>query len=262
MKILHITDLHIGWEERIENEKQIWDRLFREISETVNENKIDMLAVTGDLVMHGTKEEYQRVEMYLHHLRKILALNKNQVFFCCGNHDYDTPNAGSSFSEYEAFLKRFYENKEMEKQSFNWQKTGRLCCDIPVFSISSCKKTSLKYFNDCWLDSEDVDEILKEAEPGKKGILLMHHQPELFDEQTEIKRLNQAVKVILGGHLHSGYTRQYTWKGMTVINGLAVSPHFHFLPRGFQIVEIGDNNQIETWMYVDKGDGNVDKERA
>ena len=81
MKILHITDLHIGWEERIENEKQIWDRLFREISETVNENKIDMLAVTGDLVMHGTKEEYQRVEMYLHHLRKILALNKNQVFF-------------------------------------------------------------------------------------------------------------------------------------------------------------------------------------
>ena len=43
MKILHITDLHIGWEERIENEKQIWDRLFREISETVNENKFDML---------------------------------------------------------------------------------------------------------------------------------------------------------------------------------------------------------------------------
>ena len=45
MKILHITDLHIGWEERIENEKQIWDRLFREISETVNENKIDMLGM-------------------------------------------------------------------------------------------------------------------------------------------------------------------------------------------------------------------------
>lgn len=263
MRILHLTDLHIGWEAQIENERQIWNRLFQEISKETDGSIIDMIAVTGDLVMHGTEEEYRRTEQYLHHLRNLLGLDKKQVFFCCGNHDSDTPEAGSSFCSYENFLKRFYGDSEKDINGMiaGQYKEGK-CSGIQVFCISSCKRTSLQNFNDCWLDPEDVDKILEEAETVGKGILLMHHQPELFDDQTQIKRLNQAVGFILGGHLHSGYTRQYTWKGMTVINGLAVSPHLDFLPRGFQIIEIGDNNQAETWMYVDKGDGNVDKVRA
>lgn len=250
MKILHITDVHVGWESDQEKEKQAWERLYRETKAAASgSQRADIIAVTGDLVMHGTEEEYRRVEDYLHGLGKILGIAEEQMFFCCGNHDSDSPEAGSSFLEYEAFVKRFYGGT-----------TPR--CQIPVFSINSCKKTSLKDFNNCWLDPGDVDEILEKAAPGERGILLMHHQPEIFDDQSQIIRLNRAVKLILGGHLHSGYARQIEWKGMTAVNGMAITPHLPFIPRGFQIIDLADDETVSTTMYVYKGDQGVLEQKA
>lgn len=252
MKILHITDLHIGWKTDLKNEKADWERLYRETrAAAADGQKAHIIAVTGDLVMHGTEEEYRRVEEYLHGLRKVLGLGRDKVFFCCGNHDSDTPEAGSTFLEYEAFLKRFYDGETPS-------------CKIPVFSINCCKKTSLAHFNDCWLDPEDVDQILKnyEKNPGQKGVLLMHHQPEIFDDQSQIVRLKEAVALILGGHLHSGYARQIAWKGMTAVNGMAITPHFQFIPKGFQVVDMAEDGKVETVMYVYKDGGGVLKQRA
>lgn len=239
MKILHVTDLHTGWMEEGQKEQAAWERLYREAGAVIQKTQApDILAVTGDLVMHGTKEEFQRTEGYLNRLRKILGLGKERVFFCCGNHDSDTPQAGSAFNEYEAFVRRFYDGSKPWGQGL-------------VYSVSSCKKTSLARFNDCWLDPKDVDRILEQGRgQERKGVLLMHHQPEMFDSQTEIERLGAAVNVILGGHLHTGYTRQYEWKGMTVVNGIAVTPHLDFLPRGFQMVETDGLGGVETVMYV------------
>lgn len=244
MKILHITDLHVGWETDQEKEKRTWERLYRETAAAAaGGQKADIIAVTGDMVMHGTEEEYRRVEEYLHGLRAVLGLGRKKVFFCCGNHDSDTPDAGSTFLEYEAFLKRFYDGQTPS-------------CKVPVFSINCCKKTSIARFNDCWLDPEDVDGIIGRVDTGQKGILLMHHQPEIFDDQSQIVRLSQAVSLILGGHLHSGYTRQITWKGMTAVNGMAVTPHLSFIARGFQMVELSEDGTVKTVMYVFRdGDG-------
>ncbi len=240
MRILHITDLHAGGKQGLEREKEVWERLYREVAAvTEGRQKIDIIAVTGDLVTKGAEEEYRRVENYLQKLMEAVGLEKSQVFFCCGNHDADTPDAESTFKGYEEFIERFYGGAVPQ-------------CPIPVYSINSCKRTSWKRFNDCWLDPDDVDEILKKAEPGKKGILLLHHQPEIFDDQTQMERLNKAVGLILGGHLHTGYTRQITWKGMTVVNGMAVTPHLDFIPAGFQIVEWKEDKSVETVMYVFK----------
>ncbi len=252
MKILHITDIHVGWEPDREKEKRAWERLYRETSSVAeNGGKPDIMAVTGDLVMHGEEEEYRRTEEYIHGLRKLLGLEKEKVFFCCGNHDSDTPDPGSTFHEYEAFAERFYGG---EIPGF-WR-------EVPVFTVNSCKKTSLKDFNDCWLDPKDVDEILAKAVPGKKGILLMHHQPEIFDDQSQIVRLKEAVALILGGHLHSGYARQIAWKGMTAVNGMAITPHFQFIPKGFQVVDMAEDGKVETVMYVYKDGGGVLEQRA
>lgn len=245
MKILHITDLHAGGKQGLEKEKAAWERLYREVAAvTEGRQKMDMIAVTGDLVTNGTEGEYRRVEEYIHGLMKVVGLEKKQVFFCCGNHDADTSEAGSTFHGYEGFIERFYDGEAPVSQ-------------IPVYSVNSCKKTSWERFNDCWLDPADVDEILKKAEPGKKGILLLHHQPEIFEDQTQIERLNKAISLILGGHLHTGYTRQITWKGMTVVNGMAITPHLDFIPVGFQVVELKDDGTVETVMYVYKEGGGV-----
>jgi len=252
MKILHITDVHVGWEPDREKEKSAWERLYREASSVAaGSGKPDIMAVTGDLVMYGTEEEYRRTEEYIHGLRRLLGLEKEQVFFCCGNHDSDTPDAGSTFREYEAFVERFYGG---EAPGFYGE--------VPVFSINSCKRTSLKHFNDCWLDPKDVDEILARSVPGRKGILLMHHQPEIFDDQSQIVRLNQAVSLILGGHLHSGYTRQIAWKGMTAVNGMAITPHLRFVPKGFQVVDMEEDGTVNTMMYVYRDGGGVLEHRA
>ena len=90
----------------------------------------------------------------------------------------------------------------------------------------------------------------------------MHHQPEIFDDQSQIIRLNQAVSLILGGHLHSGYTRQITWKGMTVVNGMAITPHLGFIARGFQMVELSEDGTVEIVMYVYRDGEGVLTEKA
>lgn len=250
MKILHITDLHTGWREEREQEQSTWERLYEEVNDAAKRGqRPDAVAVTGDLVMHGTREEYERTERYLNKLIKVLGVEKSQVFFCCGNHDSDTPEAGSPFKEYEKFVERFYGGEKP---------TSRL----PIFSISSCKKTSLTDFNNCWMDPKDVDRILEKGGDGKKGILLMHHQPEMFDDQSQMERLKDRIGLILGGHLHTGYTRQYDWKGMTVVNGMAITPHLDFLPRGFQIIDVGDEGSAKTVMYVFKDGKGVWEERA
>lgn len=245
MKILHITDLHVGGKQGLEAEKLGWERLYREVDAAAGKGgQPDIMAVTGDLVTHGTEEEYLRFQENLEKLMDGLGMRRDKVFFCPGNHDADTSKAKSTFHGYEAFIQRFYEG-------------GKPSCRIPVYSVNSCKKTSWKQFNDCWFDPEDADEILKKAGEGPKGILLLHHQPEIFDDQTQIERINKAVCLILGGHLHTGYTRQITWKGMTVVNGMAMTPHLSFIPKGFQMVELKEDGTVETVMYVYKEDGGV-----
>ena len=79
MKILHITDVHVGWEADLGREKQAWERLYRETAAVAaGSGKADILAVTGDLVTNGTEEEYRRVENYLQGLGEILDIEKGQ----------------------------------------------------------------------------------------------------------------------------------------------------------------------------------------
>ena len=54
MKILHITDVHVGWEADLGREKQAWERLYRETAAVAaGSGKADILAVTGGLGAEG-----------------------------------------------------------------------------------------------------------------------------------------------------------------------------------------------------------------
>lgn len=257
MRILHITDLHFGWGDSPSAAQEAWNRMAEELLQIQNalEQRVggtetggafDMAAITGDLVMHGSESEYLQAEKNIHMLQAQLGLSDAQVVFCQGNHDADGPEAGAAFCAYEKFLKRFYAGQVPGSMTRPGVVAGR-----PVYSLNSNKKTSLEKFNDCWLDPNDVDRILAAAAREKKrGILLMHHQPELFAEQSQIERLSPAVCCILSGHLHSGYTRLYDWKGMRVVNGLAMQAHLPFLPTGFQIVEIAEDDRVSAAMHV------------
>lgn len=244
MKLLHITDLHIGTASTIAQEQENWERLYKEIAAHYPAGSFDLIAVTGDLVLHGTTEEFHRTADYLHRLTKQLGLTNKEIFFCCGNHDSDTPDACSTYHAYEEFLTYFYGSDPIPEQG------AEIDDKYQIFTINTCKKTSLKRFNDCWFDPEDLAAIQKAALPDRKGILLMHHQPEIFQDQTAIDQLSPMVCCLLNGHLHTGYTRCYEWKNMISVNGLALTPHISFVPSGFQTVEFAEDGTIHAHMHA------------
>ena len=101
-----------------------------------------------------------------------------------------------------------------------------------------------------------MNQILQLADTKKKAVLLMHHQPEILDDQSQLERLGASGKItcVLSGHLHC-YARRYVRKGLTVVNGMPLMPHADFIPIGFQTVELFDEGKPKTRMFVLTEDG-------
>ncbi len=267
MRILHLTDLHMGWIADADQEREHWDRFCRAIESACRVRPVNMAALTGDFGKTGSREEFERAGRALDQLAHILGIRRDHFFFCRGNHDSDTIYAGSSFRNYQQFLDGFYGAGQAPDQ-------GVITSEgVQVFSLNCCKKTSLARFDDAWLDKADIDEVLELAEAaggsgvfrksgssdGEEGpepirILLHHHQPEILADQSQMKRLGDSglFACMLSGHLHC-YARKYEWQGLTVINGMAVTPHLDFLPGGFQIIELEAPRQVRAWGYADTG---------
>lgn len=286
VRILHITDLHMGWIPDTRQEDRYWDRFLGAVEAACRERPVNLVVLTGDFCKNGSADEFARAGQALTRLSRALEVRKEHFFFCRGNHDSDTIYAGSSFEHYQRFLEDFYGSGQIPDQ-------GVVTADgVQVFSLNCCKKTSLAHFDDAWLDSEDIDRVLELAEAAgddesrkegsseekssEKGfseekslkeksrdsgeetepvrILLHHHQPEILDDQSQMIRLGASgmFDCMFSGHLHC-YARKYEWHGLTVINGMAAMPHMDFLPRGFQIAEIGKPGWVTAWGYLDAG---------
>ncbi len=287
VRVLHISDLHMGWIPDTRQEDEYWDRFLKEVETACRERPVNMAVLTGDFCKNGSADEFARAGQALTRLSHMLGVRKNHFFFCRGNHDSDTIYAGSSFDHYRRFLEDFYGPEQIPDQ-------GVVTADgVQVFSLNCCKKTSLARFDDAWLDSEEIDRVLELAEaagddgvsrkeespkekfpeeksseeksPAEKSldsreetepvrVLLHHHQPEILDDQSQMIRLGASglFDCMFSGHLHC-YARKYQWHGLTVINGMAAMPHLDFLPRGFQIAEIEKNCPVKAWGYLDAG---------
>ena len=85
MKLMHISDLHLG--KRISDFSMIDDQkgILKKIIETVNEQKPDAILIAGDIYDRSvpSTEAMEILESFLYEL----ADGKNQVFIISGNHD-------------------------------------------------------------------------------------------------------------------------------------------------------------------------------
>ncbi len=255
MRILHITDIHAGWEKDEHKEQEWWNHICQAIVTAQSETPFDFVAATGDFCKMGSRWEFARAEQYLTQLRFRMGLKAERFFFCPGNHDADTQEPGSSFVYYGEFLKKFYGEAECPAQGTEVSGGGQ------VFTINTCTTTCWPYFDDATLPAADVDKILELADPKKKTILLMHHQPEILDDQSLIERLGASgkIRLTLSGHLHC-YARRYNRKGLNVINGMPLMPHMSFIPTGFQVIDLTDEGEMKTWMCVLDGKGGYQKQ--
>jgi len=86
MKILHTADWHLGHRlhEQSQNEEQ---KLFLEWLENhINDNKIDILLISGDIFDTGTPSS-QSLKMYYDFLVKLTSTNCKHIIVTGGNHD-------------------------------------------------------------------------------------------------------------------------------------------------------------------------------
>ena len=252
MNILHITDLHFTLDKHsgaVLFPKKRWKKLISLVELRSKDEPIDMIAVTGDLTSHGEEAEFEKAFKYLKRLTKAAKVGCERVVFCWGNHDADGEMAHSEFTHYEAFLKKFYAGREpvlFWKHQKKGKKSGKklllqCCC------LNTCTETSLLFFDHAVLIREEFEQLEKFKE-GAYGIVLMHHQPEVIQNQELFEEMvnSKKVRLILCGHLHPTETRIFRAGNAIVVNGIALSPHLKWLPAGFQMIRINSEGKLRV----------------
>ncbi|MFN5075433.1 MAG: metallophosphoesterase family protein, partial [Planctomyces sp.] len=102
--ILHLTDLHFGWEggpnaetlkaQRTNCLNALRAALKNLVADTSNTRwKPDIVAITGDLGWKGAAADYQLLNQWLEPLMQDLGLGCDSVVVCPGNHDIDRQKA-------------------------------------------------------------------------------------------------------------------------------------------------------------------------
>jgi formylglycine-generating enzyme required for sulfatase activity/3',5'-cyclic AMP phosphodiesterase CpdA len=102
--ILHLTDLHFGWEggpnqqtlqaQRTNCLKALHEALKKLVADPGNGNwKPDIVAITGDLGWRGAPADYSALKKWLGPVLKALNLKYSDVVVCPGNHDIDRESA-------------------------------------------------------------------------------------------------------------------------------------------------------------------------
>lgn len=241
MNILHLTDLHFNHEVPREESDRKWDKIVCKIVNGCQDEKINMVAVTGDFSYHGSCEEFDRVENFLQKLLDKLELTRAQVVMCAGNHDADTDEECSSFKHYEEFEERFCDGRKdiirVREDDVNY-----------VFaSMNTCRETSLLLYEHATLQTEECKK-LDEIQNGETGVLLLHHPPETIMNQELFEKIMTSGKIslILSGHQHMSLPRLYKAGNIVVVGGMAISPHRKWMASGCQIVKIYENGKVEA----------------
>ncbi len=103
MNILHLTDLHIsnpaGKSEALR--KGYYKEYIYALKTSLEDQDIDMIFVTGDIVDRCSFENYTHAENVLRYLANELSVSIGKLFICNGNHDVDRTTG--SRKEFDAF---------------------------------------------------------------------------------------------------------------------------------------------------------------
>ncbi len=239
MNILHITDLHFSVETPEREQREKWRHILKTLEKQIQGRKVDAVAVTGDITCHGDPAEFMQADKYLAGIAEMLSLKRKRFFFCPGNHDADTEESGSSFSRYRDFVNAFYKQTESGCQIKRKEKKTGKEQQFQFISVNTCSETSLRFYDDAVIPENFLPELRK-CRKDSYGILLLHHQPEVIKNQEILMELVDSgkIRLMLCGHLHPFALRSYRIKDVSVINGMAVTPHLDWIPAGMQLIHI------------------------
>ena len=94
--LLHLTDLHFGWDtetSKLAERKVVLDSLIEQVASLHHDWKPTIVCVTGDIGWRGSAKDYAEAEAWLKRLLDRVGLTFADVLVCAGNHDVDRSQA-------------------------------------------------------------------------------------------------------------------------------------------------------------------------
>lgn len=190
MRVLHTSDWHLGKRiadyDRTATFKKFLDWLY----EAINENKVDVLVVAGD-IFDTNMPPHSAQNLYYSFLNKMRDSSCKDIVIVAGNHDsssfIDAPKAllehmkvhvvGAADSCLENELKPIYKNNELQA----------VICAVPFLKEKDLYQVSADY-----AEANSRDEILIEA--------TKEHYEKIVDKAVRL-RGEKDIPIIATGHL-------------------------------------------------------------
>jgi len=218
-KIIHMSDLHVGYKDNAEQFYKIIEKIKLERGNHAGEY---IIVITGDLVDDARRSDsYRDVKTGLEALKEA---GFEHVLLVPGNHDYGTGDRGD-----KRFVKLFRQAFYEDEQGFPRKD---IIEDVAFIGLDSMAE-ELHWYDEIWAEGELGDhqlsclkKILKEADVSscKRRVIYLHHHPfdfrplhQLKDSSklkkvlTEVIKEGVSIDAILYGHNHEGRAHSGKW---------------------------------------------------
>jgi 3',5'-cyclic AMP phosphodiesterase CpdA len=196
MKILHISDLHIGKEETVIKEWEQAENLVRRIlREWRNDKDKPLILITGDVVDDGREVEFIEARRILRPLQRAGF----QVAPLPGNHDYGWQGSFAQEKRFKHF-KRYLlgiTNRVTYPDVPYWDD------DVTVITLNSMLAETGFWdglLADGELGSRQLDElgelittVREERKKSHRIVVALHHHPFLFPDDPPLKRAKERL---------------------------------------------------------------------
>jgi 3',5'-cyclic AMP phosphodiesterase CpdA len=195
MRILHISDLHIGQEADIDR----WKKAEKIVRETIREWGDDddkpLVLITGDVVDDGAEVEFIEARRILRPLHRAGF----QVVPLPGNHDYGWNGAHAQEKRFKLF-KKYLLGIEVR---VTYPDVPYADNDVTLITLNSMHAET-GFWDGLLADGElggrqleELDELItalrEERKKSHKIVVALHHHPFLFPDDPPLKKIKERV---------------------------------------------------------------------
>lgn len=228
-RIFHISDIHYGKSDEINNRTRNLLKSLNERSKKYEEKSV--LLITGDLVDDGCEKQFKELKKIID--EEVTNFGDDSIFFVPGNHDYGKTGNLIALKNIVPYFKIFHgkeesyyydRNKNEGKKLFfphihtkeAYQKGKAIPFTIQFVAIDSLQG-QFKDLDRLWADGEvgniqmnNIKARMKEETSGDYKIAYLHHHPTdknfftRLDDRKSFSELMQELKMdlVLCGHDH------------------------------------------------------------
>jgi 3',5'-cyclic AMP phosphodiesterase CpdA len=263
-KILHMSDLHIGYKNFLERFHEIVIKL---IDGVVGDPSGFIIVITGDLVENANNyDSYKQIKNELIILKDAGFEN---VLVVPGNHDYGTGSFGD-----KKFVNLFKQNFFNENRIYP---ITDVIDDIAFIGLDSMA-AELHWYDLLWAEGELGQEQLNrlnnllrkdDIQSCKKRVIYLHHHPfdrkplhqlkdsnKLCDILAGVIRDDISIDAILYGHNHEGKSNNGHWGIQRCYDAGSVNlkprsriknelPWFDKVENSTRVIDLGKNPDVD-----------------